>query len=333
MHPSGIDIIRTWAYYLMVRHLALFNDKPYKSCLINGMVLGADGRKMSKSLKNYVATPEVLDKYGADASRQWAAAGGATGSDIPFRWPDVEYGWRFLIKLWNAARFISNQLKDYKPNENVEYVLQPLDKWILSKAEKLTKKVTDALEKCQFNIAMEEIRNFTWHVFCDCYIEAVKDRLYKPEFYGEEKRKAVQYTLYTVLYRLLQLLAPITPHVTEEIYQIIYAEEKSHKSVHLSPWPTLDEKRIDEAAEKHGDLIMAVITEVRREKAERRMPLNTQIKKLTIYAGGKDMVEIIMEGREDISGTCKVANIEVVPEKGEGRDVKPYSNIRFFAEY
>ncbi|MEM3668665.1 MAG: valine--tRNA ligase, partial [Candidatus Bathyarchaeia archaeon] len=181
LHPSGIDIIRTWAYYLMVRHLALFDEEPYKSCLINGMVLGSDGRKMSKSLKNYVAAPDVLDKYGTDAARQWAAGGGATGSDIPFRWPDVEYGKRFLTKLWNAAKFVSSQLEDYKENE--EYELQLLDKWILSKAQKLTQRVTEALEKCQFNIALEEIRNFTWHLFCDQYIEAVKDRLYKPEVY------------------------------------------------------------------------------------------------------------------------------------------------------
>ncbi len=333
LHPSGIDIIRTWAYYLMVRHLALFNEKPYKSCLINGMVLGADGRKMSKSLKNYVATPEVLEKYGADAARQWAAGGGATGSDIPFRWPDVEYGWRFLIKLWNAARFVGNQLRDYKPEVKAEYALQPLDKWILCRAEKLTKKVTEALEKCQFNIAMEEIRSFTWHIFCDCYIEAVKDRLYRPELYGEEKRKAVQYTLYAVLYRILQLLAPIVPHMTEEIYQIMYAEDKGCKSIHLSPWPTPNEKLIDEEAEKRGDLITAVITEVRREKAEKHMPLNTQIKKLTVYAGEKSTAEIITQGKEDIAGTCKAAKIEVIAETGEGREVKPYGNIRFIAEY
>ncbi len=332
LHPSGIDIIRTWAYYLMVRHLALFDETPYKSCLINGMVLGSDGRKMSKSLKNYVAAPEVLDKVGTDAARQWVAGGGATGSDIPFRWPDVEYGRRFLIKLWNAASFTSNLLKDYKPNENAEYAFQTLDKWVLSKAESLTKTVTEALEKCQFNIAMEEIRNFVWHTFCDCYLEAVKDRLYKPEIYGE-KRKAAQYTLYTVFYRILQLLAPTTPHLTEEIYQTMYAEDKGYKSLHLSPWPKLDEKRISEEAEKHGDLIMAVITEVRREKAEKRMPLNTQIKKLTIYVGEKDMAETIMANSEDIVGTCKVAKIEVLPKEGEGREIEPYSNLRFVTEY
>jgi len=333
VHPSGIDIIRTWAYYLMVRHLALFNETPYRSCLINGMVLGADGRKMSKSLKNYVATPEVLNKYGADASRQWAAAGGATGSDIPFRWPDVEYGWRFLIKLWNASRFVSELLKDFEPRQDAEYTLQPLDKWVLSKAERLTERVTEAFEKCQFNMAMEETRNFTWHVFCDCYIEAAKDRLYRPESYGEEKKKAAQYTLFTVLHRILQLLAPIMPHVTEEIYQTMYAAEKGFKSVHLSPWPKTDKTLIDEEAEKRGDMIMAVITEVRREKSEKHLPLNRQIETLKIYAGDEETANMIEEGKEDIRGTCKVANIEILPESGDGKEVKPCTDVRFVAEY
>ena len=333
IHPSGIDIIRTWAYYLMVRHLALFNETPYKSCLINGMVLGVDGRKMSKSLKNYVATPEVLDKYGADAARQWAAAGGATGSDIPFRWPDVEYGWRFLIKLWNASRFVGDLLKDYEPSNDSKRALQALDKWILSKTERLTERVTEAFENCQFNIAMEEIRNFTWHVFCDCYIEAAKDRLYKPESYGEEKRKAAQYTLYTVLHRILQLLAPIMPHMTEEIYQIMYANTKGFKSIHLSPWPTVDEKQFDEEAEKQGNIIIAIITEVRREKSEKHMPLNAQVKKLTIHAGDKETAEAIAKGSEDISGTCKVAEIKILPAKGEGKDVNQCADVHFVAEY
>lgn len=332
VHPSGIDIIRTWAYYLMVRHLALFGEAPYKSCLINGMVLGADGRKMSKSLKNYVATPEVLDKYGADAARQWAAGGGATGSDIPFRWPDVEYGWRFLIKLWNASRFVSNLLKDYQPTSDEKYDFEPLDRWILSKTEKLTSEVTSAFEKCQFNVAIEEIRNFTWRILCDCYIEAVKDRLYKPELYGQEKKRAAQYTLYSVLYRVLQLLAPIIPHVTEEIYSVLYAEEKGCKSINLSPWPIPDEHRLNEQVEKQGDIVMAVITETRREKSEKHVPLNTQIKKLTIYAGEINVANMIKQSQKDITGTLKVTTIEIVPTSGLGREIKPY-NIRIATEY
>jgi valyl-tRNA synthetase len=331
LHPSGIDIIRTWAYYLMVRHLALFDEKPYRSCLINGMVLGSDGRKMSKSLKNYVAAPEVLDKYGTDAARQWAACGGATGSDIPFRWPDVEYGRRFLTKLWNAARFVSTQLKDYHAGEKDE--LQLLDRWILSKAEKLTQKVTEALEKCQFNIALEDLRNFTWHIFCDQYIEAVKDRLYKPELYGEGMRNAVQDTLYKVLYRIIQLLAPITPHVTEEICQTMYAGDVGQKSLQLAPWPKLDLGKMDEEAEKKGELVMAVITEIRREKAEKRKPLNTPIKRAKIYGGKSEFARIISENKEVIVGTCKIAQLEILSAKGHGRQVQEIPEISFVSEY
>lgn len=332
VHPSGVDIVRTWAYYLMVRHLALFDETPYKSCLINGMTLGADGRKMSKSLKNYVAAPEALDKYGADAARQWAAAGGATGSDIPFRWPDIEYAWRFLIKLWNVSRFVSKLLTDFAAEPNAEYALQPLDKWILSKCERLTGKVTDALQKCQFNIALEEARNFTWHTFCDCYLEAAKDRLYNPEIYGQEKRKAAQYTLYVVLERILKLLAPIMPHVAEEIFQTMYADRNGPASIHLSPWPMADEKRVDEEAEKRGDLVMAIITEVRKEKAEKHLPLNAKIARLTIYTAEKAASETIAQSKEDIGGTCKAADIRLSTEKGKGRDVK-LRDVRFMAEY
>ena len=326
MHPSGIDIIRTWAYYLMVRHLALFGETPYKSCLINGMVLGSDGRKMSKSLKNYVTAPEVLGKYGSDATRQWAAGGGATGSDIPFRWPDVEYGRRFLVKLWNVSSFVNKLLSDYELVRAEDVALEPLDKWILSKAEKLTQKVTDAFEECQFNIAMEEIRNFTWHVFCDAYVEAVKDRLYRPQLHGQAKRLAAQYTLHEVLHRVLQLLAPVTPHLTEEIYQTMFAENKGCKSLQTSPWPEFNAAFVDEEVEKEGDLIIAVIGEVRREKAEKHLPLNMQVKSITIYSGSAENARIIRTGEGDIVGTIKaVSAIRIIPEKKcKGRQISPY---------
>jgi valyl-tRNA synthetase len=243
----------------MVRHLALFEERPFNSVLINGMVLGADGRKMSKSLKNYAAAPDVLNKSGADATRQWAAGGGATGSDIPYRAQDVEYGRRFLVKLWNVSSFAGNLLADYKHQENVEIQLELLDKWILSKTENLTKKVTEAFEKCQFNIAVEEIRNFTWHVFCDFYVEAVKDRLYRADAQIVSKRRAAQQTLYNVLYRILQLFAPIAPHLTEEIYQFMYFGNKGFESIQVSPWPKLSERIIDQKTEEDGDKVMALI--------------------------------------------------------------------------
>jgi valyl-tRNA synthetase len=208
-----------------------------------------------------------------------------------------------------------------------------LDKWILSKTEKLTQRVTEALEKCQFNIAMEEIRNFTWHVFCDEYIEVVKDKLYKPQVYGEEKKRAVQFTLYNVLYSIIQMLAPIMPHMTEEIYQAIYAEDIGQKSLQLTSWPKTDMKKIDEEAEKKGDIVMAVITEIRREKAEKRKPLNTQIKRVKIYAGNSKFARTLSENKEDIVGTCKISQLEILSEKGKGRQVQTIPEMSFISEY
>jgi len=323
IHPSGTDIIRTWAYYLVVRHLALFDERPFNSILINGMVLGADGKKMSKSLKNYAAAPEVLNKHGADATRQWAAGGGATGSDIPYRSQDVEYGRRFLVKLWNAAGFASNLLSNYNPREQNEIELQLLDKWIISKTENLTKKVTEAFEKCQFNIALEDIRNFTWHVFCDHYLEAIKDRLYRPDIYGKPNTAAAQHTLYEVLYRLLQLFAPIAPHLTEEIYQHMYQDNKTHPSIQVSPWPKFNQTAVDKTAEQNGELITAIMSEIRRDKAEKKLPLNAPIKNLIIHTTTNDH-DAIKQGTNDIAATLKIENITIQTEKSEGRQVAQY---------
>ena len=328
MHPSGTDIIRTWAYYLMVRHLALFDQRPFNSVLINGMVLGADGRKMSKSLKNYAAAPEVLNKSGADATRQWAAGGGATGSDIPYRAQDVEYGRRFLVKLWNVTGFASNLLSDYDPKANAEVDLQLLDKWILSKTENLTKKVTEAYEKCQFNIAVEEIRNFTWHVFCDYYIESVKDRLYRQENESAAKRRAAQRTLYEVLYKILQLLAPITPHLTEEIYQNMYAGDKGFKSLQITHWPKVDNTLVDKTIEDEGDKVMALIEDVRRKKAALKLPLNIPILSLDVYTTNQANADLINSSKNDIAGTLKVVgDFTVIPQMGQGQEVPQFSGV------
>jgi valyl-tRNA synthetase len=322
VHPSGQDIIRTWAYYLMVRHLALFGETAYDSVLINGMVLGSDGRAMSKSKGNYVATPEVFGKFGADASRQWAATGGSTGTDIPFRWADVEYGWRFMRKLWNACRFASIQLEGFDHTTEADPEL--LDGWILSKLEGVVKRTTEEFEDCRFMNAVEATRNFVWHVFCDHYLEAAKHRLYSK---GEEKASA-QATLYYVVRRILELLAPVMPHLTEEIYSTMYAEGESD-SIHLSRWPEADESLIDEVAEKQGDLIIAVIRDIRREKNRMGIPLNTLLDGLTIYAGGPEESETIALGLEDISATVKADDVEVIEGAGGESEVDGYPGVRF----
>jgi valyl-tRNA synthetase len=319
VHPSGQDIIRTWAYYLMVRHLALFDETAYDSALINGMVFGSDGRMMSKSLGNYVATPEVFPKYGADAPRQWAAAGGSTGTDIPFRWEDVEYGWRFMRKLWNACRFTGMRLQDYDPAEGIESML--LDRWIVSKLQRTVKKATEAMENCDFMNATETTRNFIWHVFCDHYLEAAKTRLYGD---GDGKKAAQQTLLYTVE-RMLKLMAPITPHVIEEIWRTMYDPDAS---VHLSAWPEYDEAMIDEEAEKTGDIVIAAISDIRREKNRMGVSLNASMKSVKLYASGED-AEALRLGSTDIKDTLKIESLEISAGGGGDVNLEDYPEIGF----
>jgi len=322
VHPSGQDIIRTWAYYLMVRHLALFKETAYRSVLINGMVLGSDGRAMSKSKGNFVATPEVFGKYGADAARQWAAAGGSTGFDIPFRWSDVEYGWRFMRKLWNACRLASLQLEDFDPETEAEPGL--LDRWLLSMLERVVKAASGAFEECRFMDALETTRNFVWHVFCDHYLEAVKHRLYS----RGEGRTSAQRTLHYAMRRILQLLAPVMPHLTEEIYNLMYARDDAD-SIHLSRWPEADVSLIDEEAERRGDLIVSVIRDVRREKNRQGIPLNMPLVGLSIYAENEEEAETLALGCADISETVKAEKIEVVKRSGGDFEVDGYPRVRF----
>jgi len=310
LQPNGLDIIRTWDYYLMVKHLALFGKAPYKTVLVNGMVRGVDGRMMHKSYGNYVEASEVLEKYGADALRQWAASGAATGYDIPFNWSDIEYGKKFLTKLWNASRFII-----LNSGEGLEQppTLELPDRWMLSKLERVVEKVTDAFEGFQFNAVIDLIRNFTWHDFCDQYLEAVKHRLYSEESTDKESRKRAQYTLNYCLRRLLVLLAPICPHVTEAIYQMM---RDTRKSIHLEEYPRVNRRLVDDAGEREGDLVMQVIAAIRRVKAEKRIPLKTPVKALEIILD-RENEEMCRQNLETIKRTCKLENVRVTGKSRE----------------
>jgi valyl-tRNA synthetase len=319
VHPSGQDIIRTWAYYLMVRHLALFDETPYDSVLINGMVLGGDGRKMSKSLGNFVSSPQVFGKYGCDAPRQWAAAGGSTGTDIPFRWEDVEYGWRFMRKLWNACRFASMRLEDYDPSAEAEPQL--LDRWIASRLQRTIKKATEAMEECDFMNATEAARNFIWHTFCDDYLEAAKTRLY-----GEgEGKVAAQHTLYSTVGQMLKLMAPIIPHLADEIWRTMYDAETS---INVSPWPEYDERLVDEEAERAGDTVIAAISEMRREKNKAGVSLNAPLRRVEVYAPAEQLGYLKL-GRQDILDTLKIGELVLREGQGGGLKVEGYPDIGF----
>jgi valyl-tRNA synthetase len=313
LQPNGYDIIRTWDYYLMARHLALFGKAPYKTVLVNGMVRGADGRMMHKSYGNYVEVSEAISKYGADSVRQWAAAGGSTGYDIPYRWADVEHGRKFLTKLWNAARLILSSLRDYDPAAESPR-LELLDRWLLSKLSKLVQTATDAFDNFQFSVAIDSARNFTWHDLCDQYLEAVKYRLYAENKDAAESKRAAQFSLFQTLDTVLKLLAPICPHIADALYTELWGDRMRTKSVHSSAWPEPTEEFVDEQSETQGSIIVRVLSEIRRTKSENRLSMKAPVRKLTIRSGD-EVARILLSHADNIRQIAVVERLEIVPTK------------------
>ncbi len=280
LRPQGHDIIRTWAFYTILRSLALVGNIPWKEIVINGMVLGEDGRKMSKSLGNIVEPHEVVEKYGADALRQWAASG-VVGDDVAFSWKEIVAASRFQQKFWSILRFTLLHLKE-KPSDEDAKLLRDADKWILSKLMKLVKEVDEHMENYRFAEALKAIRSFTWYEYADNYLEIVKNRLYAG---SEDEKMPARFVLYTVMNILTRLLAPFTPFLAEECWQRLHEGiGEKVESVHLQRYPEADERLIDEEAEKRGELIKEVVSVVRRMKHDKGLPLNAPLKKVMIFA-------------------------------------------------
>lgn len=304
IRPQGHDIIRTWAFYTTLRCLALTGQKPFSDIVINGMVFGEDGYKMSKSRGNVIGPEEVIEQYGADALRTWAA-NSVPGSDVAFDWKEIKHGYRFLRKFWNAFRFISMQIFDEEISyDEVKDNLGPLDLWILSKLNNLNKTVDAAFAEYNFANTISSIEKFFWHDFCDEYIEAVKYRLYNDV--SDESRRAAKYTLRCVIETSLKLLAPIVPFFVEEVYQ--YFDDQS---IHTTSWPEINEELINEDVENKGETTVELIDEVRRFKSASKIPLNAELAEVNVYTSDKELVDVFNQFGEDIEGTLKINNLEI----------------------
>ena len=298
LRPQGYDIIRTWAFYTILRSRALLDIKPWDTILLNGMVLGEDGHKMSKSRNNFVVPEEVIKKHGADAFRQWAAIGGTTGSDIIFSWKDVVAGSRFLQKLWSIVRFSMPHIS------KTPAPFTPIDLWLLSKLNRLVKETTGKMDAYQFDETFKAIRGFAWEVLADNYIELAKSRLYGE---GEGKR-AAQYTLFVTIETLSRLLAPFLPYFSEEIFSHLKQE-----SVHLQQWPQADESLINADAEVAGELIKEITAAIRRYKSEHGMALNAELDGIEIFSSLEDASDIAGAANSKVVLRTGIPDFETVP--------------------
>jgi len=315
LRPQAHDIIRTWAFYTIVKSWFHHKDVPWKTIMISGHGQDPKGRKMSKSLGNFVVAQQVIEKYSADAFRFWAASV-KLGEDLPYMEKDVITGHKTVTKLWNAARFCAMHFESLTSFERPAH-LEKTDEWILSKVQQLVQDCTSAFEKYEYSKSRLEVENFFWNTFCDYYLEIVKNRLYNPDLRGEQAKLSAQYTLYYTLLNILKLMAPIMPHITEELYQRYYKGHIGEHSIHTSSWPTVDKNYINKDAEKLGELIMYTLSHARRAKSEKKVSLKEPIKQFFIKA--KVSQDLFATVEEDIKAATASKKIlfETLPETSE----------------
>ena len=311
LRPQAHDIIRTWAFYTIVKSYFHHNTIPWKDIMISGHGQDPSGQKMSKSKGNFVVAQEVIKKYSADAFRYWSASV-KLGDDLPYQEKDVLTGQKFVNKLWNASKFGIMHLEDYNNNNNNnnnEGLTEVFDKWLLSKLHKTIKIATDNFDKYAYSKSTAEVENFFWHTFCDQYLEIVKDRLYNPDKRGTEQRKSAQKATYQGILNVIKMISPIMPHITEEIYQLFFKNKEEKESIHISYWPKYNSGFVNDEIELIGDLGVDIINAIRKYKSEKQLSMKTELNKVILVSNEKDFETMITSIKDDLKAVLQAKEI------------------------
>ncbi len=307
LRPQAHEIIRTWLFATVVRSHLQFHSLPFSDALISGWVLDPDRKKMSKSFGNVVTPMPLLEQFGADALRYWAA-GGRPGTDTAFDEGQMKIGRRLAIKILNASKFVLGRL-DGAALPGPEAVSEPLDKDLLALLAKLITETTDDFESYDYARALERTETFFWS-FCDDYVELVKIRAYGGA--NEAATDSARATLAIALSVLQRLFAPILPFVTEEVWRWWH-----HESVHNASWPTVSELPALDAAPS-GSLyrpVCDVLEAVRREKSSAKVSQRAEVAELVVRAPS-EFLDAVRSGEDDLkaAGGVRLLTMETSDE-------------------
>lgn len=261
---TGYDIIPFWVNRMTFQGLHFTGKRPFKDCLIHGLIRDKKGRKMSKSLGNGVDPMDVIDTYGADALRFFLTTSAAAGTDLRYDEEKVKSTWNFINKLWNASRFVLMNIEELTELEFND--LKTEDKWILTKLNNTIKSVTKNMEHYEFNNVGSQIYSFVWNDFCDNYIEFAKFSL---------ESKTTKSVLYKVLSCILKMLHPFMPYVTDELYNNLPIHEEN---IILSKYPEYNKDEIFTKECEEFDNIIEFIKVFRNVKLENKIGKDFGIK-------------------------------------------------------
>ena len=256
---TGYDIIPFWVNRMTFQALEFTGKRPFKDCIIHGLIRDKQGRKMSKSLGNGVDPMDVIEEYGCDALRYFLTTNSAPGMDLRYDIEKVKSSWNFINKLWNASRFVLMNIEDLKSREFDYSDLTISDKWILTKKNLIIKSITSSMDKYDFHNVGNELYKFVWEDFCDWYIELSKANM-------NDTTKKV---LLDVLTTILKLLHPFMPYVTEEIYSMLPVKEQ--ESIMISSYPVFNKEEIFNESKEILEKVLEDIVAIRNLKATNKV--------------------------------------------------------------
>ena len=279
---TGSDLIFFWVARMIMMGLYVMNDVPFKTVYMHGMVVDKNGKKMSKSKGNGTDPMDAIDKFGVDALRYWIATA-PIGTNLPYIEDEVKRGSKLLTKLWNASKYVLMNLSDFDPNTAKEIPVSERfveDRWVLSELNKAVAETRKNLDKYFNYNARSAIDTFFWEIFCDQYLEFIKDRFWSPEKYSSESKLSAQWTLYAVLRAIIGLYAPFIPFITEELWQKIYKQFEGGETLHLTKYPEV-KSEYDTDVEQMN-IALDILKTVRGLRTERKVGNGAKLETLTI---------------------------------------------------
>jgi valyl-tRNA synthetase len=319
LRPQAHEIIRTWAFYTIVKSYYHFRALPWKEVLISGWGIAGEGMgKISKSRGGGPLPPlEMIERYSADAARYWAASTGP-GKDAVISEEKIQLGSKLVTKLWNVARFSERFLDGFDSSqadpENLPYT--PADRWLLASLNQLIERVSELFQAGEYAAAKSESENFFWRELADNYLEMAKQRLYAPEHL---QHAAARFTLWRALLTMIKLFAPLFPYVTEEIYQGLFLQTEGAASIHTSAWPRVMPALMNEAAIQTGERLVDIATAVRRYKSEHSLSLGSEIEALQIHTLDPGLAGQFAAAAPDLQSICRARKIVLNPMEDVGQ--------------
>jgi valyl-tRNA synthetase len=308
---TGYDILFFWVARMVMSGLHFMNEKPFDTVMLHGLVRDEKGRKMSKSLKNIIDPVDVINEFGTDALRfTLSYLSTVGGQDINLSKEKLTASRNFVNKMWNASRFVIINLDGFDPlnfdSAEIQYELE--DKWFFSRLNKMVKREKELLSNYDLGEASRELYDFVWKEFCDWYIEFSKIRLYGNDV---RKKEEVQYLLWDALNKILRMLHPFIPFVTEEIFSFLPHKERA---LIIAPFPEENGNLFNDEAEEDAEYVFSIIRAIRSVKSDFKIPI---VKELSVSFNTKNKKEktLLTEERDKIKKLAFVSSMEITNKK------------------